>query len=106
MSGVQRPLIGALAGPTVFGGILATSVQADPAQDALAKLNELSHQAEIATENMHAAQLDLDNKLAAQRAAEEKHAADTAAVNAARADLAKFQSSVDKIAAAQYMGGR
>ncbi|XJF14833.1 peptidoglycan hydrolase RipC [Mycobacterium sp. AMU20-3851] len=106
MSGVQRPLIGALAGLTVFGGILATSVQADPAQDALAKLNELSHQAEIATENMHAAQLDLDNKLAAQRAAEEKHAADTAAVNAARADLAKFQSSVDKIAAAQYMGGR
>ncbi|PEG54391.1 peptidoglycan hydrolase RipC [Mycolicibacterium diernhoferi] len=106
MSGVRRPLIGAMAGLTIFGGMLATSVQADPADDALAKLNELSHQAEIATENMHAAQLDLDNKLAAQRAAEEKHAADTAAVNAARADLAKFQSSVDKIAAAQYMGGR
>jgi len=44
-------------------------VQADPADDALAKLNELSHQAEIATENMHAAQLDLDTKLVAQRAA-------------------------------------
>jgi cell wall-associated NlpC family hydrolase len=81
-------------------------VQADPADDALAKLNELSHQAEIATENMHAAQLDLDTKLVAQRAAEQKHAADTAAVEAAKADLAKFQTSVDKIAAAQYMGGR
>jgi cell wall-associated NlpC family hydrolase len=90
----------------VFGGILASGVQADPADDALAKLNELSHQAEIATENMHAAQLDLDNKLVAQRAAEEKHAADIAAVEAAKADLAKFQTSVDKIAAAQYMGGR
>ena len=90
----------------MFGGILASGVQADPADDALAKLNELSHQAEIATENMHAAQLDLDTKLVAQRAAEEKHAADIAAVEAAKADLAKFQTSVDKIAAAQYMGGR
>lgn len=105
-SGVQRPLIGALAALTVFGGILASGVQADPADDALAKLNELSHQAEVATENMHAAQLDLDTKLVAQRAAEEKHAADMAAVEAAKADLAKFQTSVDKIAAAQYMGGR
>lgn len=105
-SGVRRPLIGALAALTVFGGILASGVQADPADDALAKLNELSHQAEIATENMHAAQLDLDTKLVAQRAAEEKHAADIAAVEAAKADLAKFQTSVDKIAAAQYMGGR
>lgn len=90
----------------MLGGVLASGVQADPAEDALAKLNELSHQAEIATENMHAAQLDLDNKLAAQRAAEEKHAADIAAVNAAKADLAKFQNAVDKMAAAQYMGGR
>lgn len=90
----------------MLGGILSAGVQADPADDALAKLNELSHQAEIATENMHAAQLDLDNKLIAQRAAEEKHAADAAAVAAAKADLAKFQTSVDKIAAAQYMGGR
>ena len=105
-TGVQRPLVGALAALTVFGGILASGVQADPADDALAKLNELSHQAEIATENMHAAQLDLDTKLVAQRAAEQKHAADTAAVEAAKADLAKFQTSVDKIAAAQYMGGR
>lgn len=105
-SGVSRTLVGALAALTVFGGMIATSVHADPAEDALAKLNELSHQAEVATENMHAAQLDLDTKLVAQRAAEAKHAADTAAVEAAKADLAKFQNSVDKIAAAQYMGGR
>ncbi|MCF6389141.1 peptidoglycan hydrolase RipC [Mycobacterium sp. MBM] len=95
-----------MASLIMVGGVLASGVQADPAEDALAKLNELSHQAEIATENMHAAQLDLDNKLVAQRAAEEKHAADIAAVNAAKADLAKFQTAVDKMAAAQYMGGR
>lgn len=104
--GVKRALIGALAGLTILGGSLATGVSADPAEDALAKLNELSHQAEIATENMHAAQLDLDEKLAAQAAAEDKHNADLAAADATKADLAKFQTSVNNIAAAQYMGGR
>jgi cell wall-associated NlpC family hydrolase len=90
----------------VFGGIVAGHVQADPADDALAKLNELSRQAEQTTEAMHSAQLDLNNKLAAQQAAEAKHVADTAAVESAKSQLATFQGSVDKLAAAQYMGGR
>jgi peptidoglycan DL-endopeptidase CwlO len=90
----------------VLGSIVAGHVQADPADDALAKLNELSRQAEQTTEAMHSAQLDLNNKLAAQQSAEEKHAADTAAVESAKSQLATFQSSVDKLAAAQYMGGR
>lgn len=90
----------------VLGGIVAGHVQADPADDALAKLNELSRQAEQTTEAMHSAQLDLNNKLAVQQAAEAKHAADVAAVESANAQLATFQSSVDKLAAAQYMGGR
>jgi peptidoglycan DL-endopeptidase CwlO len=81
-------------------------VQADPADDALAKLNELSRQAEQTTEAMHSAQLDLNNKLAVQQAAEAKHAADMAAAESAKSQLATFQSSVDKLAAAQYMGGR
>jgi peptidoglycan DL-endopeptidase CwlO len=103
---VRKPLVGAIAGLTVFGGILAGHVQADPADDALAKLNELSRQAEQTTEAMHSAQLDLNNKLAAQQAAEAKHTADVAAVESAKAQLATFQGSVDKLAAAQYMGGR
>jgi cell wall-associated NlpC family hydrolase len=90
----------------LFAGILATQVQADPADDALAKLNELSRQAEQTTESMHSAQLDLTNKLAVQQAAESKHAADTAALESARSQLATFQTSVNKVAAAQYMGGR
>ena len=90
----------------VLGGIVAGHVQADPADDALAKLNELSRQAEPTTEAMHSAQLDLNNKLAVQQAADTKHAADVAAVESATSQLATFQSSVDKLAAAQYMGGR
>ena len=90
----------------VLASVVAGHVQADPADDALAKLNELSRQAEQTTEAMHSAQLDLNNKLAVQQAADAKHTADTAAVDSATAQLATFQSSVDKLAAAQYMGGR
>ncbi len=39
----------------VFGGVIAASSQADPSEDALAKLNELSRQAEQTTEAMHSA---------------------------------------------------
>ena len=104
--GLKRPAIYAITALTLLGGILAGNVQADPAADALAKLNELSRQAERTTEAMHSAELDLDNKLAAQTAAEAKQSADQAAVDTATAKLATFQSSVDKFAAAQYMGGR
>ena len=66
---------------------------ADPADDAMAKLNELSRQAEQTTEAMHSAQLDLNNKLAVQRAADKKHTDDQAAVDAAKARLATFQTA-------------
>jgi cell wall-associated NlpC family hydrolase len=89
----------------VLGGLMAGSVHADPADDALAKLNELSRQAEQTTEAMHSAQLDLSQKVAAQQSADAQHAADMAAVDAANADLAKYQGAVDKFAAAEYMGG-
>ncbi len=102
----RRSVISVLAGITVFGSILAANVQADPADDAMAKLNELSRQAEQTTEAMHTAQLDLNNKLAVQESADAKHAADLAAVESAKSQLATFQTSVDKLAAAQYMGGR
>ena len=101
-----RPVISAIAGFTVFLSVLAGQVHADPADDALAKLNELSRQAEQTTEAMHSAQLDLNNKLAIQQTAEAKHASDLAAVEQTKAQLATFQNSVDTLAAAQYMGGR
>ncbi len=104
--GFRRPLLGVIAGIALFSGVIAGSVQADPADDALAKLTELSRQAEQTTEAMHAAQLDLDEKVAAQQIADAQHAADLAAADTAQAQLATFQSNVDRVAAAQYMGGR
>lgn len=95
-----------VAGLTVLLSIVAGQASADPADEALAKLNELSRQAEQTTEAMHSAQLDLDNKLAVLQAAETKHADDVAALESARAQLDSFQNSVDTLAAAQYMGGR
>lgn len=102
----QRLTIAAVAGFFALSGLAASDVLADPANDAMAKLNELSRQAEQTTEAMHSAQLDLNNKLAAQRTAEKKHNDDLAAVDAAKSKLATFQSGVDKFAAAMYMGGR
>lgn len=104
--GLTRSLVGILAGFAVSSGVFAGNVAADPAQDALAKLNELSRRAEQTTEAMNSAQLDLNDKLAAERAAEQKHTGDQAAVDAAKARLAGFQKAVDKLAAATYMGGR
>jgi cell wall-associated NlpC family hydrolase len=89
----------------VLAGVVAGHVQADPAEDALAKLTELSRQAEQTTEAMHSAQLDLNKKVAVEQAADAKHAADEATVDSTTSRLATFQTSVDKFAAAQYMGG-
>jgi cell wall-associated NlpC family hydrolase len=102
----RKSVVCAVAGFTVLSGVLASSVQADPAQDALAKLTELSREAEQTTEAMHSAQLDLNNKLAVQAAADKKHADDLAAAESAKAELATFQNGVDQFAAAMYMGGR
>jgi cell wall-associated NlpC family hydrolase len=103
---IKRSAIGSLASFTVLSGVLAANVMADPADDAMAKLNELSRQAEQTTEAMHSAQLDLNEKLAAQQAADKKLADDQAAAEAAKARLATFQTAVNKLAAATYMGGR
>ncbi len=72
--------------------MVAGNVSADPATDALARLNELSRTAEQTTEAMHSAQLDLDAKLAAQKDAEDRKAADEAALEAAKAELIKYQA--------------
>jgi peptidoglycan DL-endopeptidase CwlO len=90
----------------MLGGYLASGVQADPADDAVAKLHELSRQAEQTTEAMYSAQLDLNQKLSIEKTAETKHTADQAALDTANATLGTFQTSVDKAAAAEYMGGR
>ncbi|HXY62835.1 MAG TPA: peptidoglycan hydrolase RipC [Mycobacterium sp.] len=106
MRAAIRFAVGAVIGFVALSGVAASNVLADPANDSMAKLTELSRQAEQTTEAMHSAQLDLNNKLAAQQAAEKKHNDDFAAADAAKSRLATFQAGVDKFAAAMYMGGR
>lgn len=84
---------------------LASDVMADPAADAMAKLNKLSTQALQTREAVTAAQRDADAKLAAQTAAEDRYRADLAALDAANAELAPYQSAVDRLAAMTYMSG-
>jgi peptidoglycan DL-endopeptidase CwlO len=90
----------------VLALVVVSDVSADPAADTLARMNELSRQAERTTEAMHTAQMDLDAKLAVQRAADDKQAADRAAVDVANVELTKYQAAADKVAATAYMGGR
>ena len=80
--------------------------KADPAADALAKLNELSRQAVQSREAVTAAQRDADARLAAQTAAEDRHRADLAALEAANSQLEPYQAAVDRVAAMDYISGR
>ncbi|WP_102145626.1 glycoside hydrolase [Mycobacterium hubeiense] len=85
---------------------LVANGNADPAADALARLNELSRQALESREAVTAAQRDADAKLAAQTAAEDRHRADLAALDAANAQLAPHQAAADRVAAMTYVSGR
>jgi cell wall-associated NlpC family hydrolase len=103
---LKRPLVGGIAGFMVLSAVISGASHADPAEDGVAKLNELSRQAEQLTEAMHSAQLDLDKKLQVESVAEKKHSDDLAAADTAKAQLTTYQGAVDKFAAAVYMGGR
>lgn len=109
MTGVRRSLRRAAAASVaavLVLGLAMGSVQADPAADALAKLNELSSQAVQAREAVTSAQREADTKLAAQTAAEDRHRTDLDALAAANAQLVPFQAAVDRMAAMNYMSGR
>lgn len=102
----QRQFTGVIAGVVALACIWAPAASADPAQDAVAQLSELSRQAEQLTESMHAAQLDLDTKVQVQAEAEAAHGNDLAALDAANLRLASYQGAVNTLAASVYMGGR
>ena len=109
MTEVQSSLRRAVCGFVTAFLVLVLSmstVHAEPADDALAKLNELSQQAIQTREAVTAAQRDLDVKLAEQAAAEERHRADAEALAAANAALEPLQAMADRIAAMDYMSGR
>lgn len=95
-----------VAGVALLLALVSSTGNADPATDALAKLNELSRAAEQTTEAMNSAELDLEAKLADQRAADLRQSAGQVAVEEARSELDRYQAAVDEFAAAMYMGGR
>lgn len=84
---------------------IAGVVQADPAADALARLNELSNQALQTREAVTAAQREADARLAVQTAAEDRHRTDLEALALANSQLAPYQAAVDRIAAMKYLSG-
>ena len=90
----------------VLSGTLMSVGHADPAQDPLAELRDLTRQAEQTSEAVNAAQIDLNSKVAAQTAAENQHTQDLATAESAKTTLGNYQTDVDKFAVATYMGGR
>lgn len=95
-----------VTGIATVAGVWGSVAFADPAEDALAKLNELSRQAEQMTESMHSAQLDLNEKVRVLAEADKQHAGDVTALTAARDRLVGYQGAVNRLAAAVYMGGQ
>jgi peptidoglycan DL-endopeptidase CwlO len=89
----------------VLAVAIAADVNADPAEDALAKLDELSKQAVQTREAVTNAQRDADATLAAQTEAEDRHRANLAALDAANTELAPYQAAVNRLAAMTYMTG-
>lgn len=97
---------GAIALVAALCLVSAGSAFAEPEVDELAKLNELTEQAQQLIESAQSVQQDLDRKIQLQRLAEQKHANDVALLESTRAQLADYQGSVDRAAAAIYAGGR
>ena len=103
---LRRTAGGFAAAVLVLAISIAGVVNADPAADALARLDELSRQALQTREAVTLAQRDVDDRLAAQTAAENRHHADLVALDAANSQLASNQAAADKVAAATYVSGR
>jgi hypothetical protein len=87
-------------------GMSLGDLKADPAGDALLRLNELSQQAVQSREAVTAAQRDADARLAEQAAAVDRHRADLAALEVANSLLEPHQAAANRVAAMDYTGGR
>lgn len=102
---VRQRVAAAIAAMTAVVAVGGGTALADPPQDTLANLKDLAKQAEQLTEAVHSAQMDFEQKLQRLTDADKAHADDLAALDAAKAQQAGYQGTVDKLAAAVYMGG-
>ncbi|WKG03527.1 glycoside hydrolase [Mycolicibacterium sp. HK-90] len=109
MTSLRHSLRRTMCGSAFAVLVLATSMggdaKADPAADAMAKVQELSRQAVQSREAVTNAQRDVDARLAEQTAAEDRHRADVKALEDANAQLQPYQVAVNRIAAMTYMSG-
>ncbi len=103
---LRRTASGATAAVLVVALSVAGDVKADPAADALSRLNELSVQAVQSRDAVTAAQIDLDAKLAAQTTAEARHRIDLMVLESSNSQLQTHQAAVDRVAAMTYVSGR
>ncbi|MEV0436718.1 NlpC/P60 family protein [Nocardia sp. NPDC050413] len=92
----------AVAGPSAADPVALPTT----AGDAIARMVDLSRQAEAVNQESLTAQTELDAKLAVQRDVDAKLAAATAVADAARAEVRKFQPMIDRAAVAAYTGAR
>ncbi|MGV0838327.1 coiled-coil domain-containing protein [Mycolicibacterium thermoresistibile] len=109
MTGMSRALRRMLCCSATAAVVLAGSigyVHAEPADDALAKLNELSQQALDTREAVTDAQYEVEAKVAEQTAAEDRHRADAEALAVANSQLEPYQAAANRVAAMTYMSGR
>ena len=93
---VHKPVVGAIAGLAALSVVWGGVAHADPPQDGLAQINELSRQAEQLSDTIRNAQPDLDAKLQSLSQADKKHADDLAGLEATKAQLNTYQQDVDQ----------
>ncbi|WP_029112272.1 glycoside hydrolase [Mycobacterium sp. URHB0044] len=103
---LRRTVGGFAAAVLVLAIVVAADVKADPADDALSRLHELSQQALQTRQAVTGAQRDADDRLAAQTEAESRHRAHLAALDDANSQLAANQAAADQVAAMTYVSGR
>lgn len=101
---LRRTVCGLVSAAVVVATSMASG-HADPATDALSRLNELSQQAVQSRQAVTAAQREADARSAQQAAAVDRHRADLAAVELANTRLQPYQAAVDRVAAMNYMSG-
>nr|CRL79226.1 cell wall-associated hydrolase, invasion-associated protein [Mycolicibacterium malmesburyense] len=103
---VYKPVIGAIVGLVALYAVSGGAAYAEPAQDSVASVSELSRGVEQLSQIILNAQPDLDKKMELLREADEKYAADLDALEVTKSQLATYQRAVDNYAATAYMGGR
>lgn len=99
-------VVGVIAGIATLGTVGVVAAHADPVPDPVAKITELSRQAEQLAATMESAKVDLDRKLQAVAEVDRRYAEDLVRFDVAQARLAGYQVTVNKLVSAVYMGGR